>query len=259
MTQIKRSVFVSLLLITWFNAHAQSKKILIVSSNRDSVGHHASGTFLKEMAYPFQYFTDKGYDVDIVTPRGGKAVVYHWGETPAELDKIWKSELFTQKTAHTLTPAQVEAKAYVAVFYPGGHGQYFDVVDDERIARLTAAIYEEGGVVGTAGHGAAALINVRLTNGNYLIDGKQMTCFPHWAELKWMNISNYGKLLAFDMEEVLTRRGARLIISTFDTRTNPDLTLVVDNANRMVTGSFASSARWVAEQMVALLEPTRKQ
>lgn len=250
---MKQVLSVTILLITLLNAQAQKKKVLIVSTNRDSVGQHASGTFLKEIAYPFQYFTDKGYEVEIVTPGGGKAAIYHTGETPVELDDIRKSALFIQKTSNTLAPAQVELKSYGAVFYPGGHGQYFDVVEDERIAQLTAAIYERGGVVGTAGHGAASLINVRLSNGNYLVAGKQMTCFPHWAELAWMNISDHGKLLAFDMQEVLARRGANLVLSTFETRADPKLTLVADVNNRIVTGSFASSAKWVAEQMVVLL------
>lgn len=251
---MKKTVTIILLLISLHHVEAQKKKILIVSTNRDSVGNKASGTFLKEMAYPFQYFLSKGYEVDIVTPKGGRASIYHWGETPAELEAIWRSEAFNAKISQTLSPMQVDVKSYGAVFYPGGHGQYFDVVDDERIAQLTTAIYERGGVIGTAGHGAASLINIRSSNGNYLVTGKRMTCFPHWAELKWMNISEYGKLLAFDMEEVLRRRGAKLTVSGLDTRSNSELTLVTDEQNRFVTGSFASSARWVAEQMVALIE-----
>lgn len=247
-----KNIVVFALLISSITLHAQKNKILIVSTNRDTVGMHASGTYLPEIAYPFQYFTDKGYEVDIVTPTGGKAAIYP-RDLSADLEKISTSTLFITKTNETLPPESIDPKEYVAVFYPGGHGQYFDVVHDERIAQLTAAIYEEGGVVGTAGHGVASLIEVRLSNGHYLVTGKKITCFPHWAELKWMNISNYGKLLAFDMEEVLARRGADLVVSTFDTRTDPTLTLVADKPNRIVTGSFASSAKWVAEQMTLLL------
>jgi putative intracellular protease/amidase len=250
---MKNFTILLLLFAALASAHAQKKKILIVSTNRDTVGTHASGTYLPEIAYPFQYFTDKGYDVDIVTPKGGKASIYQ-RDLPAELEKIFKSELFYRKTNQTLSPESVKTNEYAAVFYPGGHGQYFDVVHDERIAQLTAAIYERGGVVGTAGHGVASLIEVRLSNGQYLVKGKKITCFPHWAELSWMNISNYSKLLAFDMEEVLARRGADLVVSTFETRSDPSLTLVTDKANRMVTGSFATSAKWVAEQMANMLK-----
>lgn len=240
------------LLFLSITIHAQKSKILIVSTNRDSVGTHASGTYLPEIAYPFQYFSDKGFEVDIVTPKGGKAAIYQ-RDLPADLEKIVNSPGFIAKTNQTLSLETIKPNEYAAVFYPGGHGQYFDVIHNERIAQLTAEIYERGGVVGTAGHGVASLIEVRLSNGQYLIKGKKITCFPQWAEHKWMNISNYGKLLAFDMEEVLARRGADLVVSTFETRSDPSLTLVTDKLNRIVTGSFASSAKWVAEQMTLLL------
>jgi putative intracellular protease/amidase len=245
------------LIVAWLLSsiaiHAQKNKILIVSTNRDTVGTNASGTYLPEIAYPFQYFMDQGYEVDIVTPKGEKAAIYQ-RDLPVELEKIFNSNLFQLKINQTLSPESVKPNEYVAVFYPGGHGQYFDVVHDERIAQLTTSIYEKGGVVGTAGHGVASLIEVRLSNGQYLIKGKRLTCFPYWAELKWMNISNYGKLLAFNMEEVLARRGADLVVCTFETRSDSTLTLLVDKPNRIVTGSFAGSAKWVAEQMTKLLK-----
>lgn len=242
-----------LLILLLGSANAQEKRILIVSTNRDSVGTNRSGTFLKEIAYPFQYFVEQGFTVDIVTPGGGKAALYHVGELAAELDAIEKSPIFRKKTSETLTPYEIDANRYVAVFYPGGHGQYFDVIGDERIAAITASVYERGGIIGTAGHGAASLVDIRLNNCRYLVEGKRMTCFPYWAELKWMNISNYGKLLAFDMEKILRRRGAELVVATPETASDTALTLVVDADNRIVTGSFASSAQWVAEQMVTLI------
>ncbi len=127
-------------------------------------------------------------------------------------------------------------------------------MNDERISRITAAIYEKGGIVGTAGHGVASLINVQLSNCKYLVEGKRITCFPAWAEKQFMNISNYGKLLPFDMQEVLARRGANLVVCTPETRPNKDFTHIVDSRNRMVTGAFAVSAQWVAEEVVKLVK-----
>ena len=242
----------ALLLICSLSATAQ-KKILIVSTNVDSVGVNASGTYLPEIAFPFKYFTDQGFDVDVVTPTGGVAAIYQRAKESDELIVIRDSELFLSKTRNTLAPAQVKAAGYAAVFYPGGHGQYFDVVDNESISKITATIYEQGGVVGTAGHGAASLINVRLSSGSYLVAGKSMTCFPLWAEKKFMNISEYGKLLSFDMQEVLAQRGASITVSTEETYRTKELEQIIDKENRMVTGAFAGSARWVAEIMVKLL------
>lgn len=253
---MKKLLIAGLVFIISATCFSQSKKVLIVATNRDSVGTNVSGTYLKEIAYPFQYFVDNGYEVDILTPKGGKTAIYETRKViPEDLLKISQSELFVSKTNHSLSPNNINTKTYRAVFYPGGHGQYFDVVNDERVATITASIYENGGVLGTAGHGVASLINIRLSNGNYLVKGKTITCFPTWAEKVYMNISNYGKLLAFDMQEVLARRGANLIVCTDEaTRQNPALTKVVDNKNKIVTGAFANDAPWVAAEMVKLMK-----
>jgi putative intracellular protease/amidase len=247
-----KKVFTVILLVAFsLSGYAQSKKILIVSTNIDSVGNNASGTYLMEIAFPFKYFVENGFEVDIVTPKGQRAAIY--GKVTDELLPITTDELYLTKIRNTLPPDQVKANEYGAVFYPGGHGQYFDVMYDERIAAITSIIYERGGVVGTAGHGVASLVGVQLRNGKYLVENKKITCFPLWAEKKFMNISNYGKLLPFDMQEVLLRRGANLIVCTPETRPNPEFTHIVDTKNRMVTGAFATSAQWVAEQMTILI------
>ena len=219
-------------------AAPKPRKILIVSTNVAKVGENTSGTYLPEIAYPFQVFLDNGFEVDVVTPQGGKAAIYHVGNKREELAAIEASAAYRQKVARTLAP---------------GHGQYFDVVRDAAIARLTAAIHRNGGVVGTAGHGIASLVEVKTAEGAYLVAGKRITCFPTWAEKKWMNISGFGALLPFDMEEVLRARGADLVVCTEATRDDPALTLVTDEAKRFVTGAFASGARPVAIEMARLL------
>lgn len=249
---MKRSILTIQFLFVAVTLIAQQKNILIISTNVDSVGNNRSGTYLPEIAYPFKTFTDKGYDVDIVTPLGGKAAIYE-AKVPAELAQIRDSKTFIDKVSNTLSPTQVDPKKYRAVYVPGGHGQFFDVAADERIANIIASVYESGGVVGTAGHGTASLVNVRLSNCSFLVAGKSMTTFPSWAELKWMNISNYGKLLPFVMADVIKRRGAMLIVPpTIESNENFDFTHVVDRQNRFVTGSYANSAGWVAEEMIKI-------
>ncbi len=224
------------------------KKILIVASNINLVGKNESGTFLPEIATPFRYFIDHGYDVDITTPKGGKVAIYAWG------DATERNELFISKTKNSLSPGELKISEYGAVFYPGGHGQFFDVVNNEAISALVAKIYENGGIIGTTGHGTASLINIKLSNNTYLVEGKKMTCFPHWSELKDMYISDYGKLLPFDMEEILIKRGANLIVCPSKAKTDKACTQVTDYKNRIITGAFAGDADWVAEEIVKQLQ-----
>ncbi|NOT76170.1 MAG: type 1 glutamine amidotransferase domain-containing protein [Cyclobacteriaceae bacterium] len=247
---MNKTILFILFIVLSFSGVSQSKqkKILIVSTNVDTVGTNVSGTYAMEIAHPWKTFTDKGFDVDVVTPKGGKAAIYNAAKTDDDIVQIQNNEAFIKTTTNTLSPTQVNPKDYVAIFYPGGHGQYFDVISDERIAVIAAAIYENGGYLGTAGHGAASILDIRLKNGKFLIEGKRMTVFPLWAEKEWMNISNFGKLLQFDMQEVALRRGANLIVCTKATIDDNTLTRVIDTKNRMVTGSFARSAKWVSEE-----------
>lgn len=73
-----------------------------------------------------------------------------------------------------------------------------------------------------------------------------------------MNISGYGKALYFDMQQVLARRGANLFVSADETsRSDSSLRKIVDQKNRMITGSWADDAQWVAEQMMLFLKKTK--
>jgi putative intracellular protease/amidase len=127
-----------------------------------------------------------------------------------------------------------------------------------RITQPPPCANEQGGVIGTAGHGAASLINIKLTSSKYLVDGKELTCFPWSTEVSHMNVSDYGKLLPFNMEEVLKKRGAELIVCPAGAGPNKACTKVVDGRNRLETASYADEAQWVAEQMTKLLLPTEK-
>jgi putative intracellular protease/amidase len=229
-------------------------RFLVVGTNVNTVGTAVSGTFLMEIALPFQHFINQRCDVDLVTPSGGELAVYHNGEKWDELLQAERNPIFADKRRRSLSPDLINPRDYAAIFYPGGHGQYWDVVENERIASIAARIHSNGGIVGTAGHGAASLVNIRQDDGRFFVEKKRMTCFPWWAEKEYMDISGYGKLLPFDMEKVLQRRGADLVVCTKETRSDKSLTLVSDDSSRLVTGAFASSAKWVAQQMVRLVE-----
>ena len=251
MNKIISTIVLLLLYSSYFCQDSlNTKKILIVATNVDIVGKNENGTFVFELARPFQYFIDNGYDVDFITPKGGKVAIYPKANAGLDIGKIQLSKLYISKTENSLLPTEVKYTDYVAVFYPGGYGQFFDVVKNDSISTLVAKIYENGGVIGTTGHGTASLVNIKLSNNKYLVEGKKMTCFPHWAELE-MFWSDYGKLLPFDMQEVLTKRGANLIVCPFRPKPNEKFpcTEIVDDKNRLVTGAYAGNADWVAKEM----------
>ncbi|MES2679692.1 MAG: type 1 glutamine amidotransferase domain-containing protein [Bacteroidota bacterium] len=235
-----------------FSAFTQNK-ILIVGSNVGTVNKKVNGTFLMEIAIPFDYFAARGYEIHVMSPKGGKIAIYHKGDTVAVLKKILASEYFIQATSNSTSPEKINPKDYSAIIFPGGYGHFWDVYSDKKIADITAKIYEGGGVIGALGHGTADLLNVRLKSGDYLVKGKTLTCFPSWVEKEEMTEANYGKLLPVDMQQELAAHGAALkVCSKENIRVCGD-TRIVDAPNRIVTASFADSGEFIAEEVVKML------
>ena len=135
------------------------------------------------------------------------------------------------------------ARGYAAIFFAGGHGTMWDFPDDARLQRLTATIYEKGGVVGAVCHGPAALVNVKLSDGSYLVAGRTVAGFTNEEE----EAVGLTKVVPFLLESRMIERGA-----TITKAANFQAHSVADA--RVVTGQNPASATGVAEKIVGLLK-----
>ncbi|KAH9502528.1 plasma membrane heat shock protein [Bulinus truncatus] len=141
------------------------KKILIVLTSADKIPATGkpTGWYLPELAHPYKELIDAGFtDIDAISPKGGKSPL---DTSSIEAFKDDAACQWFQKDAkaqslvnNTKTPSQITASDYSAVLYPGGHGPMFDLATDQTIAKITAQIYEKGGVVAAVCHGPAGLL-----------------------------------------------------------------------------------------------------
>lgn len=233
-------------------AAAARRKILFIVSNGAPMGDGRARSNLWETAEPHHVFVMHGYQVDFVSPKGGRApfsLDEDETDPPGMVSYTIKYEGFRQKANATLTPDAVVADEYAAVFIGGGAGPLFDVANDPRLLSIIARIYENGGVVGGGGHGPGSFSNVKLSSGEYLVKGKRVTGFPNSSEAnsKW---TKGGSLLPFTVEDGLRARGARFLTKA-DLPDKHDV--VVDQ--RLVTTMFLPSCAIVAKEMVNLLSP----
>ncbi|MGH3976455.1 MAG: type 1 glutamine amidotransferase domain-containing protein [Pseudonocardiaceae bacterium] len=141
----------------------------------------------------------------------------------------------------TLTPEQVNPNDYDAIFYAGGHGTMWDFPDNTQLAKVAANVYEGGGVIAALCHGPAGLVNVRLSDGSYLVDGKEISAFTNEETAVGLT-----EVVPFLLQTRLTERGAR------HTGTENFAAYVVADG-RLVTGQNPASASGVAERVVELL------
>lgn len=220
-------------------------KILFVLTSHAKKGDtgESTGFYLSEAAHPWKVVTDAGYAVDFVSPKGGKAPVDGFDLDDPINKEFWENPDIRQQIEHTLTPEEVQPEDYVAIHYVGGHGTMWDFPDHEGLAKIAAAIYERGGAVSAVCHGPAGLVNIRLSDGSYLVDGKRVTGFTN-AEEEAVKLTD---VVPFLLETVLVERGAQ-----FEHSGLWESHVTVDG--RLVTGQNPASAEGVGDALVQVLE-----
>lgn len=227
------------------------KNILIVVTNNQEVKRVtdsgkdtvvAGGFELSEVSQAHYVFTSCGYQVDFMSPLGGLAVAEPNHEPDAYSLDFLANTTVQKQLKNTLAPAEVDASAYRAIYFAGGKTMW-DFPDNKALATLTANIYEQGGIVGAVCHGPAALVNVKLSDGSYLIDGKKVSSFSNVEEKV---LSSTTKFLPYLLEDKLKERGAIY-------KEAPALLEQVVEDQRVVTGQNPMSTFGVAETMMRLL------
>ncbi|RUR72395.1 type 1 glutamine amidotransferase domain-containing protein [Chlorogloeopsis fritschii PCC 9212] len=223
------------------------KKILIVLTNHEQLGNtgQKTGFYLDEATHPHAVFTQAGFEVDFASPTGEAAPIdpksYKLNDPLNK--KFVENPKVMAKVEDTLSPEEVKPSEYKAIFFAGGHGTMWDFPNNQKLAQLTAAIYEQGGVVGAVCHGPAALVNVKLSNDAYLVAGKTVAAFTNEEEAA----VGLTKIMPFLLESKLIERGAKHTEA-------PNFQAHVVVSDRLVTGQNPASAIGVAEQMVRLLK-----
>lgn len=246
-------VFITLLFVltgTWTSAQnsgKMKKKILFVVTSHDQKGNtgEPTGFYLSEVSHPWKILVQAGYEIDFVSPRGGKAPVDGFNLGDAENKEFWNNPFYRRKVENTLKPSQVEPEQYAAIHYAGGHGAMWDFADNVELAQIAAKIYEGGGVVSAVCHGPAGLVNIKLSNGDFLVAGKKINAFTNEEE----TAVKLDTVVPFLLASKLIKRGA-----IFEKSGLWQSHVVSDQ--RVVTGQNPQSAKAVGK---AILEALNQQ
>jgi putative intracellular protease/amidase len=220
------------------------QRVLLALTSQDHLGDHGgpTGYYLPEAAHPWKVFTEAGYQVDFVSIAGGKPPMI--GHDPAdEVQNAFLADAaMQQKLLTTPTPAEVKAGDFAAVLYVGGHGTMWDFPDQTDLSDLAREIYETGGVVAAVCHGPAGLVNIKLSNGEYLVDGKEFAGFTNDEE----DAVGMTAVVPFLLQDKLEERGGKHV-------KKPNFEPCVVVSERLVTGQNPASAKGVAEAVLELL------
>lgn len=231
--------------LTKAQTSTMKKKILFVVTSHDKKGAtgEPTGYYLSEVSHPWEVLHNAGYDIDFVSPKGGKAPVDGFDLSDPVNKKFWEDEMYRNRIENTLKPSEVKTEEYVAIHYAGGHGAMWDFAGNEALAVIATKIYENNGIVSAVCHGPAGLVNIRLSNGKYLVDGKKVNAFTNEEEAA-VKLEN---VVPFLLEDKLIERGAKFEKSgLWQTHVTVD--------ERLVTGQNPQSAKEVGEAVLTELK-----
>ena len=223
------------------------KKVLCVVTSNDVKGATGipTGFWLSELTHPMAKLEGAGIKTDIASIKGGKPPIDKDSlDITDEINKkYWNDEDFQRRYNNTFKLSDVNAENYNAIFFAGGHGVMWDFPDSEAVQKITREIYENGGIVSAVCHGPAALVNVKLSDGSYLVKDKKLTSFTNGEEEEVQATD----IVPFLLESKLIEHGTK-----HEAAANWSNHIIVDG--RLVTGQNPASAASVGESISKLLK-----
>src|SRR5690606_41788172 len=193
------------------NELIMKKKVLIIVSNANVIGpnNRKTGTFLPEVAHPYAVFTKADYQVDFASLTGETPYLdaLNLANDPDNLAFLTGEGWEDMQKAVKLSEVKVEN--YDAIFIPGGLAPMVDMPDNKLLKTVIRDTYERNAVIGAVCHGPVALLNVKLSNGKYLVEGKKITSFTDEEEKEYAVAD-----VPFLLETALTEQGAKFHAGT---------------------------------------------
>ncbi|WP_078006794.1 type 1 glutamine amidotransferase domain-containing protein [Flavobacterium sp. KBS0721] len=253
---MKKIALLAIITLTAFSSTAiaqktnkkSMKKVLFVVTSNDKLGNtgEKTGFWSEELAAPYYELLDKGVEITIATPLGGQPPIDPKSADPASATEDTKrfdaDKTLQEKLKHTVKLSTINQKDYDAVFYPGGHGPLWDLVEDKNSIALIESFYTHKKPVAFVCHAPAVLKNVKV-NGEFLVKGKKVTGFTNEEE----EAVGLTKVVPFLLEDALTQNGAK-----FSKIANWQPYAVEDGL--LITGQNPASSKLVAGKLLEKLK-----
>jgi putative intracellular protease/amidase len=212
------------------------------------------GFWAEELTHPYYELTERGIEVTIASPEGGKVELDQLSD-PRDPSKWSANDLISMGFVNTPelmalledTPklADLEVADYDALMVAGGLAPMWTFRDNDQLKQTIAGFYEAEKPVAVYCHGTAALVDVKLSDGSYLVEGKTVTGFSN-VEEEYSDQFVGQKVMPWRVEDAFKERGANYVqgglFKAFAVRDG-----------RLITGQQQYSSRKVADALVEML------
>ncbi|EGX88112.1 ThiJ/PfpI family protein [Cordyceps militaris CM01] len=182
-------------------------KILVVLTSADKIVKldKPTGWYLPELAHPYDVLSPKA-ELVLASPKGGVAPLdpssVEAFKNDASSQKFLEKKLW-EKTA-PLKDFVGRSGEFAAVFYPGGHGPMYDLVDDKDSIAIIEEFYKAGKPISAVCHGPIVFAHVKV-DGKPLVEGRTVTGFTNEEEAQ----VGLAEAMPFLLEDRLKAVGAK--------------------------------------------------
>lgn len=149
------------------------------------------GFWWSELTHPYYEFTERGYEVEVFSPRGGKCEADALSD-PEDPSGYSSSDLITMGfksmprlaslVGNTRPVSALEVDRFDGIVVTGGQSPMFTFSGETELQRRFVDFFEAGKVTSALCHGVAILRYARLANGDYLAKGRTVTGFANIEE-----------------------------------------------------------------------------
>jgi putative intracellular protease/amidase len=221
-------------------------KILMVLTSHDQLGNtgRKTGFWLEEFAAPYFVFRDAAAQITLASPKGGQPPIdpksdLPENQTPA-MTRFKKDVKAQAALSQTLKLAEMKSEDFDTIFYVGGHGPMWDLVDNPDSIALIESFYNSGKPVAAVCHAPGVLHRVTY-NGAPLVKGKRVTGFTNGEE----EAVQLTHVVPFLVEDELKRIGGLY-------EKAPDWQSFAITDGRLITGQNPASSTAAAKALLQL-------
>lgn len=175
------------------NGDANKKKILMIAAN-PSVSQTTGwpiGCWAAELTHPYWEFIQAGYQVEIVSPNGGK-LEFDAYSNPTDPSGYSAHDLISlgfisspkhmNLIANTKKLSDIKIADYDAVLLVGGQSPMYTFRGNKELSKFVVDFYMTGKPTALVCHSTCILLEAKLPNGKFLVEGKTWTGFADSEE-----------------------------------------------------------------------------
>ena len=224
-------------------------RVLMVLTSHDQLGDtgQKTGIWLEEFAAPYYVFKDNGASITLASPKGGQVPLDPKSEADdSQTDATRRFENDAQAIQELASTALLEtviANDFDVLFYPGGHGPLWDLVNNSHSIALIETFFSLGKPLGLVCHAPAALKYANGPDGSPLVKDQGVTGFSN-SEEDAVALTDVVPFLLEDMlksNQGLYKKGA-------------DWASYVEVDGNLLTGQNPASSEAVANELMKLLK-----